>query len=453
MTVAVVGGGISGLALAHALIQRGRDAVVLEASAQPGGKIATRAKDGFLLEAGPNGFLDAEPATLALAEALGLTPRLRRAEATAKRRFIYTRGVVREVPASPKLIVSRLISVPAKLRLLVEPFTRPGPEGDESLADFMRRHIGREATDVLVDAVQSGIYAGDPERMSAAAVFPRLAELDRKFGSLLVGFIRSRRDGNGGPRRGPSTLCSFEGGLTTLISALAERLGERVRCSAGVKGLSRTAERWCLALEGGASVEADEVVLGVPAYAAAPLVRAFDAGAAEAMEGIPYAPVCVVHLGYAPGTVAQPPQGFGFLVPHREGRPLLGCLYVSSFFPWRAPAGAVLLTCMLGGARHREVLSLDEAGLVALARDQVRDTLGIRVEPSLTEVFRWERAIPQYELGHLDRLARVERGLGRLPNLYAFGNAYRGIGLNDCVRQAGILAESLPPPASGGGSG
>jgi oxygen-dependent protoporphyrinogen oxidase len=275
--------------------------------------------------------------------------------------------------------------------------------------------------------------------MSVGAVFPQLAKLDQQYGSLLVGMIRSRN----GERRRSSDLCSFEGGLGTLVGALAERLGERVRCSARVKGLSREGERWRVAFEAGEPVDADQVVLGLPAYAAGPLVRAFDAGAADAMESIPYAPVCVVHLGYLPGTVMQQPQGFGFLVPHREGRPLLGCLYVSSFFPWRAPPGAVLLTCMLGGARHKEVLSLDEAGLVALAREQVRATLGIAAEPALSEVFRWEQAIPQYELGHLDRLARIERGLARLPGLYAFGNAYRGVGLNDCVRQAAALADRL----------
>jgi protoporphyrinogen/coproporphyrinogen III oxidase len=464
MSVAVIGAGISGLSLAHELMARGREVAIFEASPQPGGKVGTRVRDGFTLEAGPNGFLDSEPATLELVAALGLEGRLRRASPASKRRFVLTRGVVREVPASPKLMFSSVLSVPGRLRLLLEPFTRRGKSEDESLASFMRRHLGREAADVLVDAVQSGIYAGDPERMSVAAVFPKLAAMDQQYGSLLVGMMRSRPSQSppgseaGGPhgsspaaaplsaRRRGSELCSFDGGLGTLIAALAEQLGPRLRCSTRVTALGLEGAGWTLTLDESGrpgTFRARQVVLALPPTPAAALVRPLDQDAAAALSEIRSAPVAVVHLGYAPGTVVNRPQGFGFVVPYREGRPLLGILYVSSFFPWRAPDGAVLLTCMLGGVRHPEVLERDETGLAALAREQVRDTLGISVEPSLVDVVRWERAIPQYEIGHSARLERLERGLARLPGLFAIGQGYRGVGLNDCVRSARALATAM----------
>jgi oxygen-dependent protoporphyrinogen oxidase len=441
MTIAIIGGGVSGLALGNALVARGHDARVYEASPRPGGKVGTKATHGYLLETGPNGFLDNEPAMLELVEQVGLTPKLRRASNAAKRRFLFTRGALREVPASPAFLISNVLSLPGRLRLLAEPFSRRGPSEDESVSAFMRRHLGAEVTDVLIDAVQSGIYAGDPARLSANSAFPKLKELEREHRSLVVGMLRGRK-----ARPSPSTLCSFEGGLETLTSALTGRLGERVECQTRVESLDPKGQGWTLRLHRNGSsrtVQVERVVLGVPAFAAASLVRPFAPEAAAGLEGIAYAPVAVVHLCFDAGAVATPPEGFGLLVPHREGRPTLGILFVSSFFPWRVPAGALLLTVMLGGARHPEVLALDAGALESLAQREVGAMLGISARPKFTDVVAWDRAIPQYEVGHSERLTRIESALARFPGLFLGGNAYRGIGLNDCVRNAKLLAAQL----------
>ena len=461
MSIVIVGGGISGLSLAHGLLGRGAAVTVLESAPEPGGNIRTSHRDGFITEAGPNSFLDREPTLRVLAARLGLEGRLRTADPSAKRRFLYTRGKLRALPLSPPaLLKSDVVPLGAKLRMLGEPFTRRAPPGDESLADFGRRHIGRGATEVLVDAMQTGIYAGDMERLSVGAVFPRVVELERAHRSLVVGLARSRAaekkalpPGEGAPR--PSgAVSSFDGGLRVLVDALAQALGPALRTGARVEGLRREGTGWRLTVEERgerSELAADQVVLAVPAYVAAELLRPVDAALAARLEGIVYAPVAVVHLGFAPGT--QPPQeGFGFLVPSRERRRLLGVIHVTSTFPWRTEGGRLLYTCMVGGAKRPDLVELDAAALVALAREELREMAGVTAEPTLTEVVHWKRGIPQYNLGHLERLAAIDAEVARLPGMHLTGNAYRGVGLTDCVRNATALVEVLLPGMSGPGA-
>jgi oxygen-dependent protoporphyrinogen oxidase len=455
MSIAIIGAGISGLALAWGLRARGRDVVLLEAAPRVGGTIETRGREGFLIEAGPNGFLDKEPATRELAAALGLEGRIRAADASAKRRYLYTRGRLRQVPASPPAFLrSDVLPLPARLRMVAELFSGRAPEGaDESIASFGRRHIGVTATTVLLDAVQTGIYAGDVERLSVVSTFPQMVELERANRSLILGAIRlqkARRKalaaGGGGPRLS-GELSTFDGGLRVLIDALAQHLGDVVHTGATVEGLAPTQGGWRLAVrEHGrvAELGASQVVLAVPAYVAAGLLRPLDAPLAGLVEGIAYAPIAVVHLGYAPGATPAP-DGFGFLVPSGEGRRLLGAIHASTVFPFRAEGGRVLYTCMVGGARQPDLVKLDEGALVALAREELKALAGVTAAPAFTEVIRWPRGIPQYNVGHRDRVAAIDAALARWPGLTLTGNAYKGIGLNDCIRSAKQLAETLAP--------
>lgn len=447
MRVVIVGGGISGLVVAHGLRERGTPVTLVEAAEAPGGNIQTHARDGFLTEAGPNSFLDREPALRALAAKLGIEHRIRTADPSAKRRYLYTGGALRALPQSPPaLLKSDVLSWRAKLRMLGEPFTRRGPTGDESLADFGRRHVGGAATEVLVDAMQTGIYAGDMEKLSVAAVFPRLAELEKRHRSLLLGMVRERKAERAAPAPAPTgAVASFDGGLGVLVKALSEALGPALQTRTRAVALRREAEGWRLDVEqdGQRAVrEADRVVLAVPAFTAAELVRPLDTALATLLDGIDYAPIAVVHLGYAPGAVA-PQDGFGFLIPAAEKRRVLGVIHVSSTFPWRTEGGRVLYTCLIGGARRPDLVELDEAALVTLAREELRHMAGVTAEPILTETIRWKQGIPQYNLGHLGRLAAIDEGVARLPGLTLTGNAYRGVGLTDCIKEATRLADTL----------
>lgn len=453
MTIAIVGGGISGLALAHALLRREQPVLLLEATERLGGTIRSNRRDGFTTEAGPNGFLDNEPATRALVAALQLSDRIRVAEPTAKKRFVYRLGAPRQLPMSPPgLLGSDILPLAAKLRLLGEIFSGRArdPEAD-TLASFGRRHFGKMASAVLVDAMQSGIYAGDPEKLSVAAAFPRLAELEREHRSLLLGLARSRRaksavQVDAAPLPTHAALTTFEGGLETLVRALGDGLGERARRGAEVTSLSRTGTGWRMELasgSGASSIEADRVVLALPSYAASKLVHRIDPTLASELSAIEYAPVAVVHVGYRRSDLASPPEGFGILVPAGTELHMLGSIFISSIFPWRADPDRVLLTCMLGGARQPQVLDAADDSLLSWVREDLRRALRIDAFPCFREIVRWRRAIPQYNIGHLARVRRIDESISRLPGLFLAGNSYRGVGINDCIRHAAVLADQL----------
>lgn len=454
--IAVIGGGISGLTLAHRLRSRGKDAILLEAGPRLGGNIESRQRDGFLIEAGPNSFLDREPATRELAAGVGVEERIRSADPAAKARYLYTRGKLRAAPSSPPAFLkSDILPLGARLRVVAELFTGRAPEGvDESLAAFGRRHLGPAATAVLLDAVQTGIYAGNVETLSVGATFPQLTKLEREHRSLILGAIRSQRAARkalpAGAAAGDSqklrgALCTFDGGLQTLVDGLARALGPAAHTNAKVEGLQPGHGGWRVSVrENGRQAEllASQVVLTTPAYVAAGLLRPLDEPLAALVEGIAYAPIAVVHLGFAPGSTPAP-DGFGFLVPGLEKRRLLGVIHASTVFPFRAEGGRVLYTCMVGGARQPELVKLDEEALVALAREELRELAGVTASPSFTEVIRWTRGIPQYNVGHLERVAAIDAALKRLPGLHLTGNAYKGVGINDCIRNAFALGDAL----------
>ncbi|MDY7226604.1 protoporphyrinogen oxidase [Hyalangium rubrum] len=453
--IAVVGGGITGLTLAYRLRSRGKDAVVLEADTRLGGNIQTRQRDGFLTEAGPNSFLDKEPTTRELAASVGVEARIRAADPAAKARYLYTRGRLRAVPASPPAFLkSDILPLGARLRVVGELFTGRVASGvDESLGAFGRRHLGETATEVLLDAVQTGIYAGNLEALSVGATFPQLTKLEREHRSLILGAIRTqgaaRRKalpaGEAAPEKLRGALCTFEGGLGTLVEGLARALGPAAHAGAKVEGLTPMQGGWRVSVrEHGRQAEllASHVVLATPAYVTAGLLRPLDEKLAELVEGIAYAPIAVVNLGYAPGST-PPPDGFGFLVPSMEKRRLLGAIHASTVFPFRAEGGRVLYTCMVGGARRADLVGLDEEALVTLAREELRELAGVTASPSFTEVIRWPRGIPQYNVGHTGRISAIDAALARLPRLHLAGNAYRGVGINDCIRNAVALGDAL----------
>jgi oxygen-dependent protoporphyrinogen oxidase len=385
---------------------------------------------------------------------VGVEDRIRTADPAAKARYLYTRGRLRAVPASPPAFLkSDILPLGARLRVVAELFTGRPPEGvDESLAAFGRRHLGQAAMEVLLDAVQTGIYAGNVEALSVGATFPQLTKLEREHRSLILGAIRAQKAqrkalpaGTGGPEKLRGALSTFDGGLQTLVDALAQVLGPAVHTNAKVEGLQPGHGGWRVSVrENGRQAElvASQVVLATPAYVTAGLLRPLDEPLSALVEGIVYAPIAVVNLGFAPGSTPAP-DGFGFLVPGLEKRRLLGAIHASTVFPFRAEGGRVLYTCMVGGARRPELVGLDEESLVALAREELKELAGVTATPSFTEVVRWTRGIPQYNLGHLERVAAIDAALKRLPGLHLTGNAYKGVGINDCIRNAFALGDAL----------
>jgi oxygen-dependent protoporphyrinogen oxidase len=453
--VVVVGGGISGLTLAYRL-QQGRadlDVVVLERAARAGGTVETIHRDGFRVEAGPNGFVDAKPDAYGLCRELGLEGRLVAAsEASSRNRYLLMGGRLRRLPASlPELLTTDVLGWPAKVALLLERFrpSRPPPQ-DESIAAFARRRAGREIATTVADAFVTGVYAGDPRRLSVRACFPRLAGLEREHGSVLRGLARERHSGL---RRGPGRLWSFPEGLALLTDTLGSRLrrpptlGVRAAMLARVQGPGIA---WRVTAEGGDAWDADVVALCCPAPEQARLLSGLDPCLAADVGGIEYNRVAVVALGYRAADVPRPMDGFGYLSPRRPDRDVLGVQWCSSVFPGRAPAGMVLLRALCGGWDRPDVVGWDDEQLVAAVQHELAAVLGVRAAPAFREIIRWPRAIPQYHLGHLDRVRRVEERTRLHPGLFLGGNAYRGVALNDCVAQGAALAQRILGYLGGG---
>ena len=435
--VIVVGAGPSGLAVAFRLKQRGHTVTVLEAGPRPGGNVGTLHEDGFRVEIGPNGFLDGKPATLQLCRDLGLGDRLIPAsEGSRKNRYVEHAGRVEKLPGSVAAFLrSPLLSPAGKLDLLCEPLRhRPTGDRDESVAAFARRRFGREAADVFVAALVTGIHAGDPERLSVRAAFPRLAAFERDHGGIVRGVLaagRAKKRANGGVRPPPQRTWSFREGLQVLVDALAEQLGGDLVCGAAVGRVGRTAGGW--AVDGRA---ADTVVLTAPAFAQADILHDLDPALAAELAAVEYAPVAVVALGYRKQDVPHEPDGFGYIAPGHLRRDVLGVQWCSRIFPDRAPPGFVLWRALCGGAFRPELVALPDDELVRRVHAEQVRAMGVTGPPAFARVVKWPRAIPQLTVGHPARLRRVAVLAGAHPGLHLLGNWSAGVALNDVTLQA-----------------
>ncbi len=446
--IVIVGGGIAGLATAMWLeADHGvENVVVLEAGPKPGGKIGTVAEEGHVLEKGPQGFLDNAPDTLELARLAGLEDRLVRAGDNSAARYIVRKGKPRQVPlAPPSFLFSGLLPLGARLRVLAEPFARRRPEGDESVYDFARRRIGDTAARVLVDAMVTGVYAGDSKELSLAATFPKMAAMEAEHGSLMRALIHRMREAkrtgtkSGGPSGPSGTLTTFAAGMAELPLAIGRRLGGRLRTGAAVRSIARRGGILELGTAEG-TVRARSVILALPACDTAPLLRELAPAAVEPLSRIPTAPIAVLMSAHrAPGGTGSTAHGFGFLVPRDEELGILGCLYCHDIFPGQAPPGRLLFRTMLGGARQPEMAALDDTGLVEHSMGVLRRILHLDAPPERQWIFRWERGIAQYTLGHLDRVRAAEAATAG-TGVHLAGSSYRGVSVNDCIKHARATA-------------
>ncbi|NTV49371.1 MAG: protoporphyrinogen oxidase [Geobacteraceae bacterium] len=457
----IIGGGISGLATAWLLRSKAQAAgneleiTLLEKEQHPGGKIRSIKAEGYTCEWGPNGFLDSKPQTLDLCRAIGVESNLLRSNDNARKRFIYSGGELHQLPdGAPGFLRSRLISWPGKLRLAMEPtpFIASAPVGvDETLADFGRRRLGAEALDKLIAPMVSGIFAGNPETMSLVSCFPRIAELESEYGGLIRAMImlakKKKRDQAAGKvvssAAGPGgVLTSFREGIQYLADAMAVSLGDIVRPGVAVAAVEKGTDiPYRVKCSDGAEYVADQVIVASPAFAAAEMIAGLDGGIAGILQQIPYASMTVICFGYSRGQIKRSLDGFGYLIPKKEGCNTLGTLWDSSMFEDRAPEGKVLLRSMMGGACFPEYVTLSDDEVVARVRKDLALTMGIDAQPEFVRVFRHPQAIPQYTVGHGARLQALDDALKKHPGLILTGNSYRGIGLNDCVAAAERAAD------------
>jgi len=458
LEVVVLGGGITGLAAAHRLLQVQGDALpklrvtIVEADNRLGGKVVTERIDGFVIEGGPDSFLATKPRGIGLCEELGSGERLQAqlelagVKSQRRRAFVLWRGRLHDLPDGlsglvptrlTPLVRSTLLSPRGKARVALDYLLPARREaGDESLGGFVRRRLGREAWQRLVEPLMAGIYAADGDQLSLAATFPQLREAERRYGGLIKGVLAARRQAQTPVPAPGSAFLTPAAGLDALVIALEKRLrdaGAALVLGDPAVAVTRSGSAFDVRLAAGGSIQADAVIVATPAYTAACLLADLDPVLASELDAIPHASTAIVTLAYRREEISHPLDGHGYVIPRAEGSPILACTWTSRKWARRAPEGWELIRVFIGRAGQEDVLAADDETLVALAVNEVSTRLGVTAPASLTRIRRWPRGMPQYLLGHPERVARIETACGKHRGLYLAGNAFHGVGLPDCI--------------------
>jgi protoporphyrinogen/coproporphyrinogen III oxidase len=451
--IIIIGGGIAGLSAAYYAQKNIPDATVtlIESDSHWGGKIITDRvsfDDGqFIIEGGPDTFLATKPWGVALCQELGLGERLHGTNPNQKNTYVLNKGRLLPLPDGLAMMIptnieailkSRLVSWFSKARMGLD-FLLPAKNvnGDESLGAFVSRRLGREAYENLIEPLMSGIYAGDGDQLSLASTFPYLRDLETKYGSLACGALQMRKQSNGKAVQGSrSAFLTPTTGLAEIVEKLVESLKSKVdlRLNTRVTRITRSDLRpstFDLELETGETLETDALILATPAYVSGTLLASFDPELAATLQSIPYASTATVSLAYRLSDVPRELDGYGYVIPRREGRKALACTWTSTKFPHRAPEGYALIRVFVG--RAGQDIPWDENELLELAKEELNLTLGIVAQPLISRVFMWDKAMPQYNLGHPEILKRIDAALEKHPGLALAGNGYRGIGIPDCI--------------------
>jgi oxygen-dependent protoporphyrinogen oxidase len=465
----IIGGGIAGLSAAYYAAKKlpNTQISLIESDSRLGGKISTdRATfdDGqFIIEGGPDTFLASKPWGVALCKELELSDRLHGTNPNNKSTYVLNRnrllplpeGLAMMIPSDiPSILRSQLISWVGKARMGFD-FLQPvkNINGDESLGSFVSRRLGREAYENLIEPLMSGIYAGDGDQLSLASTFPYLRDLEVKYGSLARGAIEMRKkmSTNGQKVQGSrSAFLTPTTGLAEIVEKLVENLqlkGVSLRLNTRALRIMQTStfdlqpSTWNVELDAGETLESDSVILATPAPASGKLLASFDPELSSVLTSIPYASTATVSLAYRQSDLTRPLDGYGYVIPRREGRKALACTWTSTKFPHRAPDGYALIRVFVG--RAGQDIPWNENDLLELAKEEMKLTLGITADPILSRVFMWESAMPQYNLGHPEKLKQIDSALGKYPNLALAGNGYRGIGIPDCIHSGELAVEKI----------
>ncbi len=481
MRIAIIGGGIAGMAAAFEL-EKARAAgasveyTLFEERPRLGGSIASEVVGGVVLERGPDSFLTEKTAAAELCRELGLGGELIPSNDAARKTYIVTRNRLVALPDGLMFLVptklvptamTPMFSLRTKMRMALELLHPPrSSDGDESVAALVERHFGREAVDRLADPLLSGIYGGDATQLSAQTVLPRLVEMEAKYGSLTRGMlaahrkmIAAARNSSKAQKSGAPIFTALRGGMGTLVDAIAARLDAgSVRTATAVSGIEKTALGWRVEA-GGVREDFDALIMAAPAWIAGELLGPVDTALGAELGGIPYSSSITVNLIYDEGKIGPLPEGFGFLVPAVEGRAMLACTFAHRKFLGRTPPGKAVFRAFLGGMKRVDLLDESDQALVEVVRREMREILGAKiiganVEPEFAQVTRWRRAMAQYAVGHKARMQRVNARVATLPGLRLVGNAYDGIGVPDCIRLGRTAARELagvPEPVAAAG--
>ncbi|MFQ5442744.1 MAG: protoporphyrinogen oxidase [Thermodesulfobacteriota bacterium] len=465
--VVIIGGGIAGLATAYSLREHEGgegsplfEVVVLEKKPKVGGNITTERVDGFIVEGGPDCFISEKPWAMALCKRIGLAEKLLPTNDELRKTFVLSRGKLHELPEGVILMIptkilplltSSLITLPGKIRMGLELFIPKRKEkSDETLGDFVRRRLGREVLEKIAEPLVAGVHSGDPETMSVRATFPKFVQLEEDYGSLIRGMLK--RMGafkkSAPARSGEKKMTMFvtlRDGLSDFIERLDTLIkgfeNTSIKTDTTVKGLSKKGKKFLIDIEGADPLEADSVIIAAPAYAASKIIDGLDSGLSQKLLEIPYVSTATVSIAFKKKDIKHPLNGFGFVVPRSENRRIMASTWTSVKFENRAPEDSVLIRCFVGGSKNKELLSLSDARMTALVREELRDIMGITAEPLFSRVYRWMNSMPQYTVGHEERVKAIDEGAGKHPGLFLTGSAYHGIGIPDSVRNGEVTAK------------
>jgi len=448
--VLIIGGGISGLTVAYWLQKNGLDVTLFEKDMRPGGSIRTEKEEGYLIECGPNSTLDIYKEVDDLCNELGIINEKIFTNSGTKNRYVIRDGRLRPLPTGPfQFLTTDLWSIKGKIRLFGEPFvSKYNSASDESIADFVRRRTGQEFLDYAIDPFVTGVFAGDPTRLSIKSCFPKMYSLEKEYGSLVKGAMFGRKKKEGPKRK--MRLVSFRDGLQTIPDTISKALGDRFIKGCSITSVKRTGDEFEVTSEKNRvsmTFRTNKVVIATPAWVTANIIHPISELAASYLMDIEYIPVAIVFTGFNKKSITRNLDGFGFLIPSKEsklrGYNLLGSIWSSVIFQGRAPEDMVAFTNMLGGARDTEILEYKDPELIDMTLKDLKNILNIEDKPEFIRIIRQPRAIPQYTLGHQERINTIKMELINIPGLYLAGNYINGVSVGHCIAEATKLAKKI----------
>ena len=459
--IVIIGGGISGLATAYSLEERAKregksvSITLLEKKNQIGGNILTERVGDFLIEGGPDCFLSEKPWAIQLCEKLGIADRLLCTNDEYRKTYIYWKGRLRELPEGIMLMIptrffpllkSDLFSLAGKLRMGMELFIpKRKSGGDESLSEFVRRRLGQEIVERVAEPLVAGVHAENPDAMSIKSRFPRFVQMEEEYGSLIKGMLAKRKimlnSESGKPKW--TMFMTLKNGLDELPLTIVKALKMTTIITNKEVSEINKVSGYKIYLKNRDTIDADVVIFATPSYETGRLLRGLNSSISDQLDTIPYVSTATISLAYKKDSILHPMNGFGFLVPRVENRRIMGASWVSRKFSYRTPDDSILIRCFIGGSRNEELVSLDDKDMLKMIKEELKDVMGISAEPILTRIYRWEKAMPQYIIGHDERVSRIEESILKYPDMFVTGSAYRGGGISECIKNAQLTAESV----------
>lgn len=448
--IVVLGAGVSGLATAWLLQKKGFDVTVLEKNKEAGGAMESVFENGYMFDRGPNSGLETVPLIKEVVAEIGLTNEMIYANELGNKRYILRDGDLHPLPMSPPAFLkTKLFSAKAKMRLFAEPFISRSNDGYyQSIAQFVKRRLGQEFLDYAINPFVAGVYAGNPEDLSVASAFPKLYELEEKYGGLIVGTIRSisERKKRKEQSKQSAKMFSFVNGMQSLPKTIAKKLGERVVPFAEIKSIKKNEKGFSVSYHNAGfdkKIECDLLLSTLPAYVTSSLFKEIDGDLANHLDAIYHPPVMVLYLGYKKEDVGCPLDGFGFLIPAKEKKSFLGAIWSSVLFPNRAPEEAAAFTLFIGGSRNADIFKLDKEIILKTVIEEFQSIMKIKTEPVYKNYRYWNKAIPQYNLGYIEHEKYFDEFEQSNPGIFLSGNYRGGISVGDCFKNAGLVTEKI----------